>query len=469
MSIRTRVTLYGIGIVAVVLGVISALFLLLVIGSVPQNQDKELAARADAAARSIEAAPAPDLTPRAPLGATDVTVGTEIIVLVLDDNGAVLSTTGVVAGQPPSVPADLVARARANGGAVATVPAGGVSLRMHAQRWYRVDLGRGGFAVAAQTTGRLQTDRQGAVALLVITGLGALVAASVGIWLVAGRALRPLRQLTAMADEIGRAQDLSRRLLPARRRDDVGRLTEGFNAMMDRLQDAYLRLASTLAAQRRFTADASHELRTPLTTMRSSAGFLRSHPDAAAEDRAAALADIEAEGARMSRLVDDLLTLARADAGDQLRRDAVDLGKLAEEVCRQASRQHPNRKLHCAGAPVQVLGDADALRRLLWILVDNAVTHAPEGGNVWVAVTRHPGGVLLQVADDGPGIPPELLERIFDRFFRADSSRRRGGAGLGLSIARWIVTAHGGQITASNNDRGGATFMATLPAPSSRA
>jgi len=287
---------------------------------------------------------------------------------------------------------------------------------------------------------------------------------------VAGRALRPLRQLTAMADEVGRSGDLSRRLpqVPGQvlRRDDVGRLTASFNAMMERLQEAYRRMAEALAAQQRFTADASHELRTPLTTVRSGAGFLRTHADAAEPDRAAALADIEAEAARMSRLVDDLLTLARADGGQRLRMEPVDLGELAQQVCRQAGTVHPGRALHCAGAPAPVLGDEDALRRLLWILVGNAVALTADDGNVWVAVTRGAGGgAALQVSDDGPGIPPHLLERVFDRFFRADSSRQQGGAGLGLSIARWIVWSHGGRIVATNNDRGGATFLAELPPP----
>ena len=130
-----------------------------------------------------------------------------------------------------------------------------------------------------------------------------------------GRALRPLRELSATADEIGRSADLTRRLPAVARRDDVGRLTVSFNAMMGRLEEAYHRLAAALAAQQRFTADASHELRTPLTTIRSNVGFLRAHPDAASADRGAALDDLEADSERMSRLVDDLLTLARADAG----------------------------------------------------------------------------------------------------------------------------------------------------------
>jgi two-component system, OmpR family, sensor kinase len=468
MSLRTRITLYGLGIVAVVLAVISAVWILLIAGSMPQNQDKELAARASAAVDAVQHAAAGDLVARPPLAPADLATSREITVAVLDGGGAVLSSTGVVGARPPQVPSELLVRARADGSATATVPvatlAGTVPLRVHVRPWQRAD--RAGFVVAAQASSRVQTDRAVVVAVLLVSAIGSLVAAAVGIWLVAGRALRPLRQLTAMADEVGRSGDLSRRLPQVPPRDDVGRLTASFNTMMQRLQEAYWRIAEALAAQQRFTADASHELRTPLTTVRGSAGFLRAHAEAAEPDRAAALADIEAEAARMSRLVDDLLTLARADGGQRLQMEPLDLGELAQQVCRQVGTLHPTRRVLCAGAPVQVLGDEDALRRLLWILVDNAVAHTAEDGTLWVAVTRTAsGGAALQVSDDGPGIPPELLERIFERFFRADSARRQGGAGLGLSIARWIVWAHGGRIVAANNDRGGASFLAELPPP----
>jgi signal transduction histidine kinase len=299
--------------------------------------------------------------------------------------------------------------------------------------------------------------------VLIVIDLVALLAGSVGIWLMAGRALRPLRELTAMANEIGRSTDLTRRLPPATGRDDVGRLTASFNAMMARLQEAYARIATALAVQQQFTADASHELRTPLTTIRSNAGFLRTHPSAEPEDRSAALVDIETEAGRMGRLVDDMLTLARADGGQPLSFSTVDIGALAHEVCRQARALHPDREVHCAGTPLSVRGDAESLRRLLWILLDNAMAHTADGGTIWVAVTRHDSMATLQVSDDGTGIPAGLQERVFDRFFRADPARARGGSGLGLSIARWIVTGHGGSISASNNDRGGASFVAEVP------
>src|SRR5439155_19470928 len=209
--------------------------------------------------------------------------------------------------------------AGAAGRARATVTATpGLPLRVSVLPWRRTDLGRSGYVVAAQTTRRLQADRATAFVLVLVYAVLAFGVGAPAIWLVAGRALRPLRDLTALTDEVGRSRDLSRRLPPVATRDDLGRLTTSVNTMMERLQAAF-------AAQQRFTADASHELRTPLTTIRNNAGFLVAHPDAAPTDREAALADIAGETERMSRLVDNLLTLARADAGQRLARTPVDL------------------------------------------------------------------------------------------------------------------------------------------------
>src|SRR6185369_11416210 len=157
----------------------------------------------------------------------------------------------------------------------------------------------------------------------------------------------------------------------------------------------------------RFTADASHALRTPLTTIRNNAEFLRQHPDAAEDDRTSALGDIAGESVRLSRLIENLLTLARADGGVQLHRSPVDIGPLAETVCRQASALHPSRSIGFAGTPARaVAGDQDMLTQLLWILLDNAIKFTADDGQLWVAVTQRGATVLLTVADDGAGLPP---------------------------------------------------------------
>jgi signal transduction histidine kinase len=228
--------------------------------------------------------------------------------------------------------------------------------------------------------------------------------------------------------------------------------------MLGALQDAY-------NFQRRFIADASHELRTPLTSIRTNAALLQ-RPDLSATDHADAAADITAEAERMSRLVEDLLTLARADSGVKLERKPVALDELGREAARQFRRANPERKLEDDLAPTRVEGDRDALLQLLLILLDNAAKHTAAGGHVQVQLGASEGAVRLVVADDGAGIPASDLERIFERFYQADPSRYRGGAGLGLSIARWIATEHGGAITAANRPEGGARLEVRFPAAS---
>jgi signal transduction histidine kinase len=167
----------------------------------------------------------------------------------------------------------------------------------------------------------------------------------------------------------------------------------------------------------------------------------------------------------MSRLVHDLLILARADAGHHLDRAPLDLCAVIGEVCRQARGLHPARAFHLQGVDgATVRGNEDALKQLAWILVDNAVKHTRDGGNIWLSLARRRDLVQLHVADDGTGIPEGDLPRVFDRFYQADTARSDGGAGLGLAIARWIVDEHDGRIFARNNNRGGATLTVELPA-----
>jgi len=206
--------------------------------------------------------------------------------------------------------------------------------------------------------------------------------------------------------------------------------------MLEQLHDAYERLAQALEAQRRFVADASHELRTPLTTIRGNAGLLATGPAVSDEVRSAAAKDIATEAERMSRLVEHLLTLAEADAGQRLTLAPVALRQIIADVCRQAQAVHLDRTVRSAGlTDATVPGDADALTQLLWILVDNAVKFTSAGGHIELGLQQHEGRALLTVADDGTGIPASDLERIFTRFYQVDASRSGTGSGLGLSIA----------------------------------
>jgi signal transduction histidine kinase len=221
-----------------------------------------------------------------------------------------------------------------------------------------------------------------------------------------------------------------------------------------------------LLRQREFAADASHELRTPLTVVRTSVDHLRRHPDVPVRAVGSALDDIEAEVGHLSTLVDDLLLLARADADSlDLVVQPVELGDLAAEASAALAAPAAGRgvSVQVDPEPVVVQGDPVRLRQLVTILVDNAVRHSPVRGVVRVAVRRRDDRAVLTVADDGPGIRPEDLPRVFDRFWRAHGEDT-DGTGLGLAIAAAIVTRHAGRIGAANQPGGGASFTVELPA-----
>lgn len=311
--------------------------------------------------------------------------------------------------------------------------------------------------------------------LLLAMGLAGLIS-----WVVVGAALRPLERVIEASEEIGASSDLRRRVVPTHSGSEVGRLATSFNRMLERLEgsdktlrDAYSKIEASLRAQRRFTADASHELRTPLTSIRGYAGLLRQFAQVTPEDRVAAIAQIDREADRMSRLVEGLLTLARADGGQPLAREQVPLAPLLDDIMEQVRALDEGEHTFelCVDTPFAVMGDADALRQLGLILLDNAVKYTPHGGRVEVRAAVDGDQGTIAVADTGIGIGPEALPHIFERFYRAHRDRRMGkGTGLGLAIAQWIAEEHGGSIEAKSSEGRGSTFMVRLPlAPSSSA
>ncbi len=422
---------------------------------VATNQDDLLRSRARQAAASTSAASLPATAPVAP---ADLRQSTDVFIEVVDTDGAVLYATAEVSGAAPPVPSTLLAQAAAHDGAFATDgdPYRGTELRL-----YAVPV-TGGFLIAGQSTRVPASNLSGVLVFLVVSAVPTLLAAMAASWLVAGRALRPLREVAVTAEEIGRTRDFSRRLPERRNRDEVALLALSFNRMLDALQEAYRAVAAALEAQRRFVADASHELRTPLATIQGNAGLLAHGPEVSDEVRRAAAADIAGESERMARLTDRLLTLARADSGLELALAPVDLRPLAAEVVRQAASVHPALELTLDADEVSVAGDPDALRQLVWILLDNAARHARK--KIEVGVHRESEWARLMVADDGPGVPEEERERVFQRFYKKDLARAGGGAGLGLAIARWITDQHQGRILAATGPAGGAAFFVDLPA-----
>ena len=471
MSVRRRLALYGTGVAAAAMFLFILLFSGLGANGARDEQDRTLTAMADAAATALQRGDAAPTGDR-PLVVVDLGASIEPFLLLLSADGTLRYSSGLIAGVPPRIPAAIVVEANEQGRSVATIAAAGLAprgnaeppaLRVVAQKWASATTG--GVVVAGQSTAFVDNQIAGIRAFLLISAIVTLIVVAIVSWLVAGRAVRPLVTLAEATAAIGTTGDLSKRIALSRSRDEVGRLSTSFNAMLERLQSAQAELAAALAAQQRFVADASHELRTPLSTIRTNAEFLRERPDATAADRADAIADVVSEAERMSRLVDGLLVLARADAGVAVERRPVDLRAIATEEARRArppgrTRDETQDVQVVAQGSALVSGDPEALGRAVRILLDNAFRHGKPP--VVVTVSKRDSRVHLEVRDAGSGLPQGSEERVFERFYRADPARSGEGTGLGLSIARAIVEAHGGTIRAATE--GGAVVTIELPA-----
>jgi len=303
-----------------------------------------------------------------------------------------------------------------------------------------------------------------ALITVVVVGGTAILA-----WLIIQIGLRPLQRMGVVADHIA-AGDLSRRVEPATPRTEIGRLGLALNSMLTQIEAAFEQRKASENRLRRFIADASHELRTPLTSVRGYSEMLRRGAAESPADSELARRRIEEEAVRMSTLVDDMLLIARLDQGRPLETKPVDLQAIASDAAADARVVAPQRDIKLeAPAPVVVTGDDIRLRQVLGNLVRNAIVHTPAKSPIEIALASHNGTAVLSVADHGPGLRPEQMERIFEPFFRADPSRSRdsGGAGLGLSIVSAVVTAHGGHVTVKETSGGGATFEVELPLASS--
>jgi heavy metal sensor kinase len=322
--------------------------------------------------------------------------------------------------------------------------------------------GRREAVVMGQSLEPVEASVHSVIVLLVLAVPVALAAMAAAGWWLARRSLWPIASITQTAAAIG-ATSLDERVEEPRSRDEVAELARTMNTMLDRLQHAVL-------GQRRLVADASHELRTPLAAMRSEIDVSLRADDLSPAARAV-LESAREEVDRMSRTVEDLLTLATADEGVAIiSAEPADLGEVAVAVAGGLLGWASERGVHVeveATEPAPIIGDPEQLRRALRNLVENAVRHSPVGGTVRVRCTVGEATATIEVRDEGPGIPPELRSRIFDRFFRADPSRGRstGGSGLGLAISRHIAEAHGGRIGVRSLPQGSAFVLAVPLAP----
>ena len=313
--------------------------------------------------------------------------------------------------------------------------------------------------------------------VLVFVILGAFLLSVIGAYLLARTALSPVRAVAASARKITES-DLSERLPVTNPKDEIGSLAATINGLLARLEEAFARREEALARQeealsrqRRFVADASHELRTPITTIEGYAEMLEEWALNDQETAQKSVSRIREESKRVREMVEGLLALARGDEGAPLKLEPQDLGSVAAEVVRTARAVAASKLTIEYSSPkheVIATFDRTRIRQAISILLDNAIKYTPEGGEVKVEVQERDGWAQVVVSDTGVGISEDQLPQIFERFYRVDEARTRGGAGLGLAIARQIIEAHGGSIDAQSEPNKGSTFILQIPQPRQR-
>ncbi|CAG0977986.1 two-component system, OmpR family, sensor kinase [Anaerolineales bacterium] len=308
--------------------------------------------------------------------------------------------------------------------------------------------------------GVVDATQENLISVMAIIAVIGVLTAGLGSWVLLGRALSPLEDITETVDQINRADDLSRRIPHQEgNEDEIGELVVSFNQTLERLE-------SLFTSQQRFLADVSHELRTPLTVIKGNVDLMRRIKEADEES----LNSIDQEAGRLTRLVGGLLMLAQAESGRlTLNMKPVELDLLLTEVFTEMTVLAGGKvKVHLNDIDeVMVNGDRDRLKQVLLNLVANAIQYTPQGGDVFLSMSKIGDQARIIIRDTGPGIPAEDLPHIFDRFYRAEKSRTRsavGGFGLGLSIVHWIVEHHGGQIKVESKEGKGTTFVIWLAA-----
>ena len=473
MSLRARLSLVVVGSVALGLLLVTVTAHVFLSRRVYRETDRALADRAEVVAAGTRA-----VRDVARLPSIDNLVDATTFIQVVDAAGDVkASTNNLPEGVRLPVDGATLAVARDGATRARTVTVNGVQLRL-VESPLSVDDGRFtpqlasarrnviGVVQVARSIDIVQSGLRTVRVVLVVGGVGAFLLAG-GLALVLTRAaLRPLASMRSSAEEVAATGDPGRRLRPATQsNDEVARLASAFDRMLERLEESGSALGAALESQRRFVADASHELRTPITSARGNLEVVLRNPDMDPSERARAIAEAGAELERMGRLVDGLLTLARADAGRLPDPEPVVLAEVLERSHRSAARRAGRRRFELHGDldGAEVSGSSDVLRRLFDNLYDNAIKYTGPEGSVVTSAEVHDRWATVSVADDGPGIPPAELPHVFERFYRSPGARGAEGSGLGLAIVQWAATLHGGSVAVSSAPGEGSTFVVTLP------
>jgi heavy metal sensor kinase len=473
-SIRTRLTLWHVGVLALALIVFSAGVYLLLARTLYRRMDESLRASSESIAISLvrERAEGESEAEAAHSTVEELHLLNQAMA-IFDAEGRLLAEKPAPVNDharlPPldSIPADDLR--------LYTEPGDdGEGQRVAARRVKIGDAGSPYLIVVSQPLETVTEELEMVGSVFLIAVPLALLLAGLGGFFLARKSLAPVVAMSEQARQIG-AENLERRLPVANPRDELGQLASTFNELL-------ARLAASFDLQRQFMADASHELRTPLSVMRTTAQVILERPRRDEGEYRDALAMIDDQTRRLARIVDDMFTLARADAGRRpLSYSAFYLDELIAETARAAGVLAARKgvTVETAQSPeVSYYGDEHLLRQMLLNLLDNAIRHTPTGGGVRVSLNQFEKRCEVVVADTGEGIPAEEQPRIFERFYRVDKARSRsdvnangangtnatgGGAGLGLSIARWVAEAHGGTIRLIRSDPTGTVFAVALP------
>jgi len=324
-----------------------------------------------------------------------------------------------------------------------------------------------GYVLAARITSESDSELTLLFRLMYLGVFVTLTLTALLVWLLVRQMLRPLERLADSASRITIASDHALRLHAEERPDEINRLAQTINAMLNSLEDAYRHVQNVNDLQRRFLADVSHELRTPLTIMLSSLDLMKKERGGDPEFQANALENIHAEAERMARLVTRLLMLARTDASMPFAREPLLISDIIGEAYRQGCPANRTIRMECQGLEsledAVVSGNADYLKQVLLIVLENACKYTPDDGKVTIRGKMRGQHLTITIADTGIGIEQADLPRLFKRFYRAPNARYQPGMGLGLSIAKGIIEQHSGTISVESTPGQGSHFIITLP------
>lgn len=463
-TVRGRLTLWYVSALALILGLFGITVYVMLSRALHRRVDQALSSTIDISITSLTHDTQERQSPESAAQSTAAELShPQQAMMIFDDSGRLLAT------HPGEEDLQIQLPARA------TIPDAHVSLytftdngdrknhhRIAVRRVTIPPAGTPYIILASQPLKPVEDELESLREILYFAAPIVLLVAGFGGWFLARQGLAPVTAMARSARQIG-AGSLDQQLPVVNPRDELGQLATTFNDLLARLNAAF-------EEQRRFMADASHELRNPLSVISTAAGVTLRKDHRAEEEYREALQMVAQQTRRLSRIVNDMFMLARADAGQYpLRKRTLYLNDLLEEVARTGAVLASDRKasVELMNLPEAVFhGDEDLLRQMLLNLVDNAVKFTPPDGAVTLSLERRKEEYLLSVADTGPGVPADARHHIFERFYRADRTRTRaedGGAGLGLAIARWIARAHDGDIELGDSDGTGTKFIIRLP------